>query len=233
MVKKKRKEVKKEKFKEIFQFEKGDKEKIVEVKGEIEEKIENKGQKESEDKQLIIILSVCGLILALIFGGIVYKKMATNFEIDGVNYDIIKEKDVTFYHTSFLIEKGLNKVVYNVYIRNDPRKLIDRVDFEGDLRLTRAVVINVTDDVGLNCEGDGVIAVANLKQVLEIGAGAEVYSSEEGCDSAGRYTFMNIKPGNETRIVEVGKSCYDIEIKECEMLIGTERMIVEIIDGIN
>ncbi|MDO8468005.1 MAG: hypothetical protein Q7S56_03625 [Nanoarchaeota archaeon] len=223
------KNTKKEEVSEIFKIEKDGKEKIVEAKGKIDEKIENKGQRNEEKKQLVIILSICVIVIALVAGLWIYMGMQSTFNVNGIKYDIVKQGKITFYHTIIPIEKGNERINYNVYLRTDPRELV-KIPFNGNLRITEAVVLNITDPVGLNCDGDGVIAVANLRDQILVGmTGAQTYSSEsEGCSPDGIYTFMNIEKGEETAINEIGKSCYQITVKDCEVLPATERMIIEI-----
>ena len=47
------------------------------------------------------------------------------------------------------------------------------------------------------------------------------------CDSEGKYMFLNIQPGETTKIKQTGPSCYVMEVKDCEILKATERMMVE------
>ncbi len=221
--------IKKKEVSEIFEIEKDGKEKIVEAKGKIDEKIENKGQKEEQKKQLIIILSICVIVIALVAGWWIYMGMQSTFTVNGIKYDIVKQGKITFYHTIIPIEKGSEKINYNVYLRTDPRELV-KIPFNGNLRITEAVVLNMTDPVGLNCDGDGVIAVGNLRDQILVGmTGAKVYSADkEGCSPNGLYTFMNIEKGDKTEVNEIGKSCYQITVKDCEVLPATERVIIEI-----
>jgi hypothetical protein len=87
-----------------------------------------------------------------------------------------------------------------------------------------------------NCDGDGVIGIANVLNLYKI-IGTQVIKDENAsCDDLlGRYMFLNIKEGNETKINDYGLkgACYNIEVKGCDILPATERFMLETLIKVN
>jgi len=154
----------------------------------------------------------------------------TNFEYNGLEFKIIKEGDIIFYHTFLNLERDDAPVKYNFYLRNDPRKL-EKITFEEDLLLLTNMVLNVTDE--FNCNGDGVIAIANLANLYSA-VGINIIRDENAtCDEQGRYKYLNIQPGEETKIEHDGSGCYQMYISDCEILKGTERFMLDSLVELN
>ncbi len=205
-----------------------------EEKSEEPEKISAE-QSKSENKVLKwFFIAIISFAVLFVITGFVINAM-NHFTYNGVEFEIDKTQLVgkTVYKTSIpysYTDKITGKAVstdYNFWLRTDPRTLED-IRFEGEIALKDNMVINMTKD--FNCNGDGIIAVANIVNVY--GAlGTKVIKDENaGCDDLyGRYIWVNIKEGNETRITEWGLNggCYNIEVKDCEILEGTEKFLVE------
>jgi hypothetical protein len=238
------KEVQKENISEIFEIKKDGNEEVVQthavekvdgkqevshsfIKAEREEKAPSESQMKKEKKIFMgIIFVMLGLVLVFfsVFMIINYTK---NFEYKGIGFYIDKEDiaGVTLYRTSLpiTINNG-TEGDYNFYLRKDPRALKD-ITFDGNLTIKKNMVINMTDN--FNCDGNGVIALANLANLYRI-MGANVMKDENAtCDAEGRYMFLRIEGGNETKIEQFGFSCYNIYINNCEILEGTERFMIE------
>lgn len=223
---------KKEEVSEIFEVEKGGKEKLVKVHGQEEVKIATKNQIAHQKKLLRNILIVLG---ALTLGFVLILMSfysVSHFESDGVKYEIVKTPDVTFYHTSFqskFIKPGIT-VRYKLWIRNDPREL-KKVPFEGSLNLLEMAVLESKKD--FNCNGDGAIAVNNFNQIMKAMGTDVIKDPEASCDSSGRYNYFELKSGEETKIVQTGPTCYDFIIKDCEILEATERFLTKALSSLN
>ncbi len=213
----------KEKICEIFKVGKNG-EKTIKACGTEETEVVSKGQIKSENKilrNILIFLGIIVIVFLLIFLSV---RAANNFEYKGINFNVVKEGDVLFYHTSFpMIYDGI-KVNYNVYLRNDPRKL-DKIPFEGELNLLEMMVINNSGD--FVCEGKGGIAMINFQQILgDLGMNF-MKDPNAGCDPEGRYMFVQIQEGNVTKIEQTGPACYNFYVKDCEILEVTEKFLVE------
>jgi len=205
-----------------------DKEEIIKQEGD-----EPKVSKEETKAQNKTLRNIFVGLMAFVFV-IVIVALSINsvrhFEYNGVEFNVIKEGNLIFYNTIFPIKNpitGKHVADYNIYLRNDPRKLKD-VLFEGEVSLKEDVVLNMTRD--FTCEGDGVIAVANLVQVLEKFGAKVIKDPEAGCTPNGEYTFIQIREGGETSIESFGPpgiSCYNFYVKDCEILEVTEKFMVE------
>jgi len=187
-----------------------------------------------ENTQLKMVFFIIGGILIVFLVSYFFIQSLSSFEHQGVDFKIVKEGSLIFYNTAFPLNDAITGKYlgeYNFYIRNDPRKLEKEVAFEGELNLMNNIVLNSTDS--FNCDGDGVIAIANLASLFKR-VDAEVIKDENAtCDEQGRYTYILLQKGNETKVEQVGKSCYTIDIHDCEILKGTERFMLEIFVKMN
>jgi len=229
--KKKSKNKKKEKVCEIFKIEKGGKEEIKKVCGEEKIKISSKDQIKKENKQLKQIFIGIGVIVLIFILIIFFIRFTAHFTYEGVDFDIVKEGYLILYRTKIPIIYQGQPAEYNIYLRNDPRELEKTVPIEGTLLLLDNTVINATGD--FVCEGNGIIAIANLVNIYDVLGKNIIKDENASCDSLGRYTFLQIQPGNETSIEKTGPSCYDLNVNNCEILEVTERFMVAILVEIN
>ena len=217
---------------------------------EVVEKESSKKQMKHENKIFINILIILGILLVAFFMFYNAINSISSFEVEGIKFQMVTEGDLLLYKTSipgkiendtFVIgnfETG-EKADYNFYFRKDPRELIKNIDFEGGIVLNKYMVLNMTEGLAnvSKCEGDSSIAIGNLAQLYVNAIGATMMTDENAtCDDVyGRYTFLRIEEGNETEIAEYGLSggCYKIKVKDCEILEGTERFMLETLIYIN
>jgi hypothetical protein len=228
--KKSKKEEKKE-VHEIYEVKKDGKEKIIETEGTIKEEPVKKGQKSDENKILVSILICLGFLVLMVAAYFIASRSATQFKYDGVKFTVMKQGELTLYQTSFpVIYKG-NKSIYNIYLRNDPRILDKKVPAPDTPLVIDNTVVNITKE--FNCNGDQVIAIANIVNLYGAIGKKIIKDANASCDSNGRYMYLTIQPGNETQIEKVGPNCYNIDISKCEILDGTERFITKMLATIN
>ena len=202
--------------------------KIIKAENVESEKKVIKGQTKEENKILRNIFMLIGGVIILILAGYLIIDNVKNFEYKSVLFKTVKFCDIEpcliLYQTTFPVISNGKNAEYNIYLRNDPRKL-DSIIFNGKMNLFGDMVINSTGD--FNCDGDGVIAVANMVNFYEL-LGTNIFKNETlGCNNQDKYTFVQILEGNETKIEQIGFSCYNIEINNCEILEGTERFLIE------
>lgn len=201
-------------------------EKIVEVKPET-------SRKEIKKQNKILRNFFIGMVvLILIIVLIVYSVRSTKkFEYKGIDFEIVKSGSLLLYNTKIPVIVSGEKADYNFYLRNDPRNLGKDVPFNGGLSLADNLVLNTTGD--FNCDGYGIIGIANLVNLYKI-SGIEVIKDDTAaCDPEGRYAFINFEAGNQTKIDEVGLSCYTVTVNNCEILEATERLMLESFIEIN
>jgi len=98
----------------------------------------------------------------------------------------------------------------------------------GEVNLKPDTVINETQS--FMCEGDGIIAIANLVQVLERFGTKVIKDPEAGCDAMGEgHIFIQLREGEETKIEQFAPTCYNFYVNDCEILEVTEKFIVDLL----
>ena len=117
---------------------------------------------------------------------------------------------------------------YNIFLRKDPRITGKNVPLNGQVFLSDVMVLNSTDN--FNCDGDGVIAIANFQQVIGFFGTTIINDKNATCDKQGRYMFVNLLKGNETKIERFGPICYNFYINNCEILDVTERFLLNLLE---
>src|SRR3989344_4853192 len=138
---------------------KEDKEQENKIAREEEIKTQNKTLKNVMIFLVVTIASFAAVVLLIYY--------LNSFSYEEVKFDIIKEGRIILYNTKFPVYSsitGKHIADYNFYLRNDPREL-EKIPFDGVINLRDLMVLNITP--GLNCEGDGIIAIANFIQILE------------------------------------------------------------------
>lgn len=190
---------------------------------------------QNQNKQLRSIFVVTIIIIGIFVGGYFVLESRKTFEYEGVDFRIVDE--VAPYRTSIPLynqDPVTGNVVtyeYNFYLRKDPRVIGEEVDFVGEFYLLENVVLNSSED--FDCDGDGIIAIANLANLLNK-VGAEVIKDENAtCDEDARYNHIQLKSGNQTKIIETNKACYEFIIKDCQILEVTERFMFEVFEEIS
>jgi len=203
----------------------------VEEKAEEPEKENNSkedalNKKEIAEQNKILKNVLIGIFVFIGFFAIGFYFMNTtnHFQYEGITFNIIKEKEVTFFQTSFLGTYEDIAANYNIFIRTDPRKLGD-IPFEGKFYPSEMMVLNSSEN--FNCDGDGVIAVANFQNIMNAFGTTIINDPNASCDEFGRYLYVNLQSGDKTEITSPGNKCFNINIKDCEVLKGTERFLLE------
>ena len=193
---------------------------------EAEKRVMEEKQRARENNQLKIFFMVIGIVVVIILTTMFVINQMRHFEVGGVTFNVVKE--IAPYSTSLpVIYEGKN-ASYNFYLRNDPRKLTEEISFEGKINLEvpmNQMVINITGEV--DCNKDSGIAVGNLVSLYRVSGISVIKDENATCDKKGRYLFLQIEPGNVTKIKQTSDACYTIEINNCEILKGTERFMVE------
>jgi len=203
---------------------------------ETEKPVSKEEQIKSNNKILRNILIVIGVIALGVISFVIVSNSLSRFEYRGVNFEIVRFCDagppcLVTYRTSIPIDVEGTTVPFNFYLRNDPRELEERVDFTGDIFFSRDMVLNSEAD--FVCDGKGAIAAANLIQLYSVMGTKVIKDENASCDLLGRYLFVQVKPGNKTKVDQFGPRCYNIDIKGCEILEGTEKFMIETLVKVN
>jgi len=196
-----------------------------------EKRIRKKEQIKSEDRILKNFFIGIGVVVVVIVLFILVLNSTKSFEYQGVEFKIVKEGNLVLYKTLIPVTYQGKKTFYQFYLRNDPKDLGKNIPFEGGVRLAKNLVINSTED--FNCDGDGVIAIANLQILYEL-SGIKVIKDENAiCDPEGKYAFIQLQEGSQTSIEKFGPICYNVNINNCEILKALERLMLEYFIEIN
>lgn len=223
----KKKEESKKTFTEVFDIEKNGKEETLVIEAQEENKPIKKDQLKKEKNLFVGIVLV--MMSILVFFGIFYfvvnSSQYRNYK--GVEFQLIKEGNLLFYKTYVPVIYNNKPVNYSFYLRIDPytQKF---VEFNSsNISLRKIVVINQQGN--FSCSGDGVISMANLANLYKV-IGAKVLSDPNAtCDSQSRYNYINIVKGEKTKVNVYGQNneCFEIQVKDCEILKGTEKLMLE------
>ncbi len=227
MVKKKKS---KKEVHEIVKITKDGKEETKEFHGVEKEKHASKSQIKRQKKQLGVILGILGTIILLFVIGFLINYKLTHFDYEGLKFKTVREGEITFYQVPMVTQYEGSKLTYYFYFRTNPNQL-KTVPFDGEIELKNDLILNVTTE-NLFCEGHWQLSIGNLMNlnIFNINVGNNENAT---CDSAGRYVFVRIQEGNESRIEQYGPACYNLYIADCEILAVTEKFMVETFVKIN
>ncbi len=218
---------KKEVIKEIKEIESN----IQKEEAREEKDIPSKTQIKKENKIMFIFLGILLLISSVLVIYLLTLNSAKSFTYNGVKYSLVKNGKLTFYETTLPLVYNGQKKYFNLFIRNDPKTLEREVPFNGSIYIKSAMDLNYSDS--LTCNGDGVIALANLANLYQAIGTRVVRDPNATCDPQQRYVFINVKVSNETSIMETAPACYTINVANCQILPATERFITETLSSIH
>jgi len=183
-------------------------------------------QIKKNNKLLIGILSLLGLILLSFFTGYYLINSQKSFDYKGVEFNIIPEGKLVFYHTQVPIYNDAGKQVsaYNFYLRTDPRKLA-KIEFNDTIIPMKLMAMNYSEEI--SCSGYGIIALTNIINLYKLIGTEIVIDKNATCDAEGRYMFLNIQKTDENKIEQMGKNCYNLKTNGCDVFTSTERFMLD------
>jgi hypothetical protein len=210
-------------------------------------KVELSKTEKEQNKQLIVFFTIMLIILGSFLGGYLYVQQLNRFSYAGVDFEKGKAGEVVYYHGKMqmpAIEQGGNRLIYNLYLRNDPRK--NKVPINAEVfALSQFVTIAFDPEIG-QCN-DMVIGHANMEQFLQAfpwvsrvsGAVTDKEYAEErelafaNCDSATPGKTIVLVQTAEKNSIEKEDNCYVLNVKNCEYLEVSERFIMGFVGKIN
>lgn len=194
------------------------------VKNSIDKQFGKTTQK-SERENVKTLLLIIGFMVAGFLIVIFLFNSPNQFNHKGVEYQRINVGNLIFYRTSFPVINELGEYIeYRINIRNDPRKIVKDVPFEGELNVRENVVISFKDN--FDCEGMGMVAIGNFERMSVFGLNIHI-NHESDCVSSNQYTFLTFKSGSKTKVEQIDNSCYEFTVKDCEIVKAMERFMVE------
>jgi len=229
-IKKKGKTIKK-KVCEIFNIKTKKKSKEVKTCGTYEEAVVSKGQIKHHEKLLRNILIFVGVLVLIVLGIYLGINSARDISYDGIvefetqSYCATKPCLIV-YKTDLPVTSDGKSMLYNFYFRTHPNEL-ERIPFKGKMRLEKNAVIEANGDFG--CSGYGNIAIQNLNNLYDLLGVSMIKDENASCDPENRYIHISLIESNYNGVEQISDSCYNIHIKDCEILKGTEKFMAEIL----
>jgi len=214
----------KEKFCETFEVDDKSGEHEIVTCNSIPKK--HSGKKELASHNIILrnILIVLGLIIIVFIAWMIFLNIIDSVKYDNLSFEVVNEGNIIFYkHVLPLYNGESHYANYNFYLRKNPYKT-GNIPFDGELNIREFMAINSTD---FSCDGDEVLAMANLIKPFEVADIEIVYDPNATCDEESRYILLNIQHGEENKIVQTGETCYDMIVKDCDILAVSEKMMIE------
>lgn len=211
--------------------------KIKKAKAENAVKDEKSERLKKEEKQVIVVIIFMVLAFAAFLLFYFIFKNAGAFVYEGIRFQKTESKGLVLYHGKIGMKIGGNTFNYNLYFRNDPRKLASiPANISSILRRTGYISFEpkISDCYGSN------IAAYNLASLL--GAlGMDVKGAttshtvaidesipERDCADALNKTIIVLQHSNETYIQQKGE-CYTINIANCNVIGASEAFMLAII----
>ena len=196
------------------------------------EEFENERSENQENKILKMIFLIVGVVFLLIAGIYFYTQSQINFTYKNIEFQKTKIGKIDFYETKTLATAD-DGSLFGFRLRTKP-SVLENIPFENvdELRLMKVNGYTYEDNKTFDCEGDGVIAMANLQRLFSKQGMSVLRDPNSGCDSEGRYNYFTLKYGSATEINEIGLNCYEIVIQgndaQCQILPATEKLMVEL-----
>jgi hypothetical protein len=197
-----------------------------------------KPEKPAVDRTWLYIL--VGLLILFIIFYVSYQSYLASKKIEyaGLKFEEKKVGNLTFWYTSVpLVDtNGVNVANRSMYFRNNPKEL-EYIPINGIIQIKSKIIL-ASDS--LKCDDNGIaggelgLALAPYSNIIS-GTLNKTLADEKGIQYAScnqsdviylDSTVLIFKPGNTTSIDQNGKDCYEITIKDCEVLDGVERFIV-------
>ena len=204
------------------------------VKRKIRKERKSKKEKQEKEIRLILIFMIVVVSCMFLFYFIIQKMNSFNYL--GISFKKTKLGNINFYVGKFPLSKLTGNAIgdLSVYFREDPRKL-ENIKIDGEILLKRKVALAV-GAYELRCE-DKVLAGATLSRFLNgfgissFGAttnkteALELNRTYVSCNDTA-YSVIIFKESNESKITKIGKDCYQLDIKDCEIMNVTERFMI-------
>ncbi len=196
--------------------------------------------KEKEERQTMWVFVVIGLMIVVFLGTYFYVKSLDKFEYLGVEWQKAKNGDIVFYYSQFKFFE--NAPVYNLFLRNDPRK--NDVPFNAVLALKDEEAVITFEPEMDECKGFNTmikIALSDFFKALgydEVeGAVSDMEYSKNNkinyatCDSVVGKSVVWIRKAEEDSIEQID-DCYVINVGRCEIKV-VERFILGMLEKLN
>ena len=197
---------------------------ISQDKENLEDKDEEIKKNNQTLKKILLVLGICFVALTI---GILLINSSQTIEYKGIEFKkhkntIIQGKVLYSMDVPFQYKGEISNREF--FLRTNPKNL-EKIPLEGEVLFAKNIVINMSGD--FNCDGYGIIAITNLANLYNLFGAKVINDINATCDEQGRYMFLQIEDGKQTKIVKDGPLCYTLYVNNCEILEVTEKMMVE------
>ena len=209
----------------------------------LEGELPKKSIRNNENRQLIWFFVIVGLVFASVLVPYFWVEGSKVFEYAGVDW--VYEENVDYYHGRFPA-LTTPELIYNIYLRNDPRE--NSVPTEGDFdNFKYGAIISTTPEFD-KCRGDSSRVMRDLGDFLKTAVGVKIISSgstdsKVAIETGRRYAVCNTVSDRTLVIIDRGDArvvknenysyCYTIYIDDCDDASPVEKFMIESIEGFN
>jgi hypothetical protein len=219
--------------------------KVATKAGESVEPSEDKVSKkivDRENRQMLWFFIIIAVVIASVLISYFYVQNSKSFEFEGINWVFEDYGDFSYYHGRFL-NLISNEFIYNIYLRNDPRK--NDVPTEGTFdKFKYGVVISTSPEFD-SCRGDASRVMRDLGAFMREGFGAgpsEPGSTDENvainserlfarCDNIDNKTVLVVDVGEKNSVIQDKENinCYTILVEDCDDASSAEKFMLKVI----
>ena len=208
--------------------------------------VEKKGANK-EDKSLMVIFVVLGLLLILVIGLLIVSVSNKSINYNGLEFKKTSYGQIILYSVKVPVLNSVGKVVsyFQADFRNNP-KTLENVSVESKVELGYKDIYLSVAPIVESCEDSG-LAVLNLAAVFLPSAGHKTklgsldkeHAIKENvsyitCQDSDKYTVLTLDKGNETKITKEGNSCYELTFADCaDVTRVTEKFQLSLLEEYN
>ncbi|MBU3923516.1 MAG: hypothetical protein KJ592_01220 [Nanoarchaeota archaeon] len=196
---------------------------------------------ENENRQLFWFFVVVGVVFATVFVSYFFVESLKGFEYGGANWTVEDYGQFDVYHARFasLYRKNM---MYNLYLRNDPRK--NNVPVEGEFKsFKRGGYISLSQEFE-SCRGEVSRVMVDLGAFLKSGLGMDAIAvatsdAEFSLRSETPYVNCSNTLDRSVFMIDVGENgvvqddvnrfCYTITVEDCNDITSVEKFMTEIL----
>lgn len=220
-------------------------------KKKVAKKQANKKQslEQQQNKQLMVFFTIMLLAMGGILGGYFYVHQQNNFTYAGVDFQKGRVGEVVYYHGKVELPTSAptqRKMIFNLYLRKDPRKNNIPMDVD-EFTLSGRAILSF-DHGMMQCDENSIVAHSNLAQFFNAfpwvegvtGAITDKEIAEERglnyatCADASEYlTVVEVRFSEERKVEKVQHNCYVLSVGECDYIGTSEKLIMGFVSRIN
>lgn len=191
---------------------------------------------QSNERQLRWILIGMGILILVMILSYFLVQDSKKFRYAGLEFEKIKFDQLNLFYAKIAQKNQFGETVsyYNLYLRNDPRKL--EININGTINLKRNLIFSI-DENTMGCEDDGIAGATIGTFFKAAGIQSIIASTNESvakernitfatCDDSSNATVVIIKKADKTEIVQEHENCYSINFQDCDIMKAVERFIV-------